>query len=230
MAISPVIERLAREKNWDGLYQLFQRMSNTEFRRTESVIREMVMPRLENDLFWETYHHLLIYRHQAFLPAVTAVKRLAHNGQLSFTCPSAVAFGQYMVQELPDERMKMIRMVIGLLETEEQITGLFSWLEIDQPVQRISSLLPLTTPVAYYIMFQTLRHAEGDRALVLRCCRALMLKSDDLSFNMVAILREYFGLSELKNTLSLRIQPYELSYIDSSYANFEHVLMGKRPR
>ena len=126
--------------------------------------------------------------------------------------------------------MKMVRMAIGLLETEEQISGLFSWLRIDQPGQRASALLSLNTPIAYYLLFQTLRHAEGERELVLRCCQMLIRKSDDLSFNMVAILREYFGLTELKNTLSLRIQPYELSYIDSSYANFEHVLQGKRPR
>ena len=230
MVVSPVIEKLVHERNWDGLAQLFQRMSNAEFRKTENVVRNIVMPHLDNDLFWETYHYLLVFRHQAFLPAITAIKRLAHFRQLSFDSPSAIALAAYVVNQLPDERMKMVRMAIGLLETEDQITGLFSWLGIDQPAQRASALLSLTTPVAYYILFQTLRHAEGDRELVLRCCHALMRKSDDMSFNMVAILREYFGLTELKNTLSLRIQPYELSYIDSSYANFEHVLLGKRPR
>ncbi len=230
MVISPVIEKFVNDRNWDGLSQLFQRMSNAEFRRTEKVVRDLVMPRLDNDLFWETYHHLLVFRHQAFLPAITAIKRLAHNGELSFDSPSASALSEYVVNHLTDERMKMVRMAIGLLETEEQISGLFSWLRIDQPGQRASALLSLNTPIAYYLLFQTLRHAEGERELVLRCCQMLIRKSDDLSFNMVAILREYFGLTELKNTLSLRIQPYELSYIDSSYANFEHVLQGKRPR
>ena len=132
--------------------------------------------------------------------------------------------------ELPDERMKMVRMLIGALETVEQVIGLFGWLEIDQAGKRCSALLNLTSPVAYYVLFQTLRHAEGERELILRCCQALLCKGDDLSLNMVAILRAYFDLSELKKTLSLPIQPYELSYIDSSYANFEHVLLGKRPR
>lgn len=230
MVISPVIEKLIKEKNWDGLHQLFDRMSNTEFRRTENVVRDMVMPRLDNDLFWEAYHHLLIYRHQAFLPVITSAKRLARNGQLSFAAPSAQELARFVIEVLPDERMKMVRMLIGALKTVEQVIGLFGWLEIDQAGQRCSALLNLTSPVAYYVLFQTLRHAEGERELILRCCQALLCKGDDLSLNMVAILRAYFDLSELKKTLSLPIQPYELSYIDSSYANFEHVLLGKCPR
>lgn len=230
MPVAPVIEKYVKERNWTGLEQFFQRMSNSEFRRVEPVVREMVLPRLDNDLFWEAYHHLLLYRHQAFLPCITAARRLARNQLLSFTCPSALALARHVIDNLPEARMKMVRMVIGLLETEQQFTGLFSWLEIDSPENRASALLTLDSPAAYYVLFQTLRHAEGERDLALRCCRALMHKGDDRSFNMVAILREYFGLSELKNTLSLHIEPYELSYIDSSYDNFEHVLLGKRPR
>lgn len=230
MAISPVIDKFVNERNWAGLSQWFRSMSNSEFRRTENVVRNLVMPRLDNDLFWETYHHLLIYRHQAFLPAITAVKTLARKRQLRFDVPSALALSTYLREHLPDVRTKMARMCIEHLETVEQMIGLFNWLDIDQPEQKTTALLPLTSPSAYYVLFQTLRHVEGDRKLILRCCQTLMSKRDDMSFNMVAILREYFGLTELKNTLSLKLQPYELSFIDSSYSNFEHVLLGKPPR
>ena len=57
-----------------------------------------------------------------------------------------------------------------------------------------------------------------------------MKKNNDMAYNMASILKHYFGIDELKATFSLLIEPYELSYIEQNYDNFNHVLKGKRPR
>jgi hypothetical protein len=46
---------------------------------------------------------------------------------------------------------------------------------------------------------------------------------------MAAILRAYFGLNEIQNQLSLKIEPYELSYLETSFETFKYALEGKKP-
>ena len=56
-----------------------------------------------------------------------------------------------------------------------------------------------------------------------------MKRKDDLSYNMASILRTYFGLSEIQGQLSLKVEEYELSYLESSFEKFRFVLEGRRP-
>ena len=50
-----------------------------------------------------------------------------------------------------------------------------------------------------------------------------------MAFNMASILRGYFGIEQINMNFSLRIEPYELNYIDKSFANFNNFLNGRRP-
>jgi hypothetical protein len=47
-----------------------------------------------------------------------------------------------------------------------------------------------------------------------------MKRGDGLSFNLASLIKAYFGLDELKGTFSLRLKPYELARIESSYKAF----------
>ena len=150
-----IVESYIKNRDWDALSHHLASVSNAEFRRLQTVMREKVMPHLANEMFWETYLHLLMFRRQAFLPCVLAAKGLAKSGSLDFDC---------------------------------------------QEAREVAA------------------------------CQAIMKKSDDMSFNMASLLRSYFDLHEIKSTFSLQIEPYELSYIEQSYENFEHILKGKRPK
>jgi hypothetical protein len=75
-----------------------------------------------------------------------------------------------------------------------------------------------------------LRRAADNQPLLRAACLAIMKKNDDMSFNMASLLRSYFDLNDIKSTFSLQIEPYELSYIEQSYDNFEHILKGKQPK
>ena len=90
-------------------------------------------------------------------------------------------------------------------------------------------LIKEDTPLTYFLLFQALRRLADDRDFLLRCCRFLLRKGDDRALNMVSILRQYFGLDELRGRFSLRIEPHEASFVDSSFERFRYALEGKRP-
>ena len=67
---------------------MLKSLSNMEFRRMERVMREEVLTDLENDLFWETLLHLIIFKRAAFISGVTVVRHLAEDGTLDFDVES----------------------------------------------------------------------------------------------------------------------------------------------
>lgn len=225
-----VIRTLIDAKDWVGLNNLLARLSNADFRRTESLVRDSVMPYLSNDEFWETYLHLLMYRRQAFLPCICSVKELARTDKLDFGCPQAVKLAQWLSQTSPESVAKVVRMAVPLLVTGKQIHTLFSLFGFTDEKSKVSVLVKETSPHAYYVLFETLKQVPDNHQLLRAACLAIMKKSDDLSFNMASILKSYFGLEGIRSSFSLRVEPYELSSIDRSYDNFLRVLNGKRPQ
>ncbi len=230
MTNSNTLRTLIETKDWTGLDNLLARQSNADFRRTEALVRDFVMPNLSNTGFWEAYMHLLMYRRQSFLPCICAVGNLAKTGKLDFDCPQAVELAQWLRQTSPESVVKVVRMAVPLLATDRQILSLFRLFGFTDEKGTVAVLVKETSPHAYYALFETLKQVPDDRQLQRAACLAVMRKSDDLSFNMASILKSYFGLDDIRSTFSLRIEPYELSFIDRSYDNFLRVLNGKRPR
>ncbi len=224
------IRTLIEAKDWAGLDNLFARQSNADFRRTEALVRDSVMPHLSNGDFWETYMHLLMYRRQSFLACVCSISGLAGTGELDFDCPQAVELAQWLYQTSPESVAKVVRMAVPSLVSGSQILALFRLFGSMDEKSRVAVLVKETSPHAYYALFETLRQVPDDRQLQRAACLAVMRKSDDLSFNMASILKSYFGLDDIRSSFSLRIEPYELSSIDKSYDNFLRVLTGKRPQ
>lgn len=225
-----IIESYIRNRDWNGLSHHLNAVSNAEFRRLQTVMRETVMPRLANAEFWETYLHLLMFRRQAFLPCVLAAEGLAKTDTLDFDCHEAHEVAEWLHANSPESVVKIIRMMVPVLTTAQQIEGLFRLLDFHNERECAAVLIKESTPYAYYVLFNVLRHAADNRQLLVAACLAIMKKNDDMSFNMASLLRSYFDLNEIKSTFSLQIEPYELSYIEQSYDNFLHVLKGKRPR
>ena len=75
-----------------------------------------------------------------------------------------------------------------------------------------------------YLLFRAMRHAEHDHGLLARCCRLLMKKGDRLSFNLASLAKVYFDLPQVKGTFSLRVSPYQLGRLGSSYADFRKMM------
>ncbi|MBR3444103.1 MAG: hypothetical protein IKG96_10680 [Bacteroidaceae bacterium] len=230
MTATPHTDRLVslvQQQDWPALDALLDRLTHTEFRRTERTLRDEVLPRFDADHFWPAYLHLIIYKRQAFLSCIRATARLAAEQALPFDTEAA----RQVAQQLDEPNaLKLIDMALPLLQTEEQIDALFALFHIDDEQRRVALLIRIDTPLAYYILFRTLCHIPDNRPLALRCYRYILRRQNDRAFNMASILRTYFGLHEACGQLSLHIEPYELSYLDRSFEQFCYVLDGKRPK
>lgn len=224
------LQQLIINANWTGLNERFNQMTNAEFRRTEQIIRENVLPTLSNAAYWNTYLHLILYRRQAFLSSILAIRHLARTDELSFSTAEAQAFISWIHANSPESVLKLLRMGIPQLSTSQQISSMIHWADSPDSREVAAILTKETSPHAYHALFQFLKHEDYNMPLLRTSCTTLMRKGDDMSFNMASILRSYFDIKDINSTLSLQVKPYELSYIDQSYDKFLHVLKGKRPK
>ena len=223
------LEQLIGTRDWEGLTQMLGNLSNMELRRMERVMREEVLTGLENDLFWETLLHLIIFKRAAFISGVTALTHLAKAGTLDFEVKSVDRLGERLKATKQESLVKMCNMMVPELRTEVQVMGMFEAFHVENEVTRLAVLLKAELDLSYYLIFKTLKLIE-DKLVARKCCVALMKRQDDRAFNAVCLIKAYFGLDDLPARFSLTIEQYELSHIDRDYNTFIHVLNGKRPR
>ena len=223
------LEQLIGTRDWEGLTQMLGNLSNMELRRMERVMREEVLTGLENDLFWETLLHLIIFKRAAFISGVTALTHLAKDGTLDFEVKSVDRLCEHLKATNQESLVKMCNMMVPELRTEVQVMGMFEAFHVENEVTRLAVLLKAELDLSYYLIFKTLKLIE-DKLVARKCCVALMKRQDDRAFNAVCLIKAYFGLDDLPARFSLTIEQYELSHIDRDYNTFIHVLNGKRPR
>ncbi len=223
------LEQLIGTRDWEGLTQMLGNLSNMELRRMERVMREEVLTGLENDLFWETLLHLIIFKRAAFISGVTALTHLAKDGTLDFEVESVGRLCEHLKATNQESLVKMCNMMVPELRTEVQVMGMFEAFQVENEVTRLAVLLKAEHDLSYYLIFKTLKLIE-DKLVARKCCVALMKRQDDRAFNAVCLIKAYFGLDDLPARFSLTIEQYELSHIDRDYNTFIHVLNGKRPR
>ncbi len=223
------LEQLIGTRDWEGLMQMLGNLSNMELRRMERVMREEVLTGLENDLFWETLLHLIIFKRAAFISGVTALTHLVKDGTLDFEVESVGRLCEHLKATNQESLVKMCNMMVPELRTEVQVMGMFEAFHVENEVTRLAVLLKAEHDLSYYLIFKTLKLIE-DKLVARKCCVALMKRQDDRAFNAVCLIKAYFGLDDLPARFSLTIEQYELSHIDRDYNTFIHVLNGKRPR
>ena len=221
--------QLIGTRDWEGLSQMLGSLSNMELRRMERVMREEVLKELENDLFWETLLHIIIFKRAAFISGVTAVTHLVKDGTLDFEVEGVRRLYEHLKVTNMESLVKICNMMMPELRTEAQVMGMFEAFHVENEVTRLTVLLKAEHDLSYYLIFKTLKLIE-DKAIARRCCVALMKRQDDRAFNAVCLIKAYFGLDDLPARFSLTIEQYELSHIDRDYNTFIHVLNGKRPK
>ena len=221
--------QLIGTRDWEGLSQMLGSLSNMELRRMERVMREEVLKELENDLFWETLLHIIIFKRAAFISGVTAVTHLVKDGTLDFEVEGVRRLYEHLKVTNVESLVKICNMMMPELRTEAQVMGMFEAFHVENEVTRLTVLLKAEHDLSYYLIFKTLKLIE-DKAIARRCCVALMKRQDDRAFNAVCFIKAYFGLDDLPARFSLTIEQYELSHIDRDYNTFIHVLNGKRPK
>lgn len=217
-------------QDWDGLANHLSRLSNMDFRKTEKVIRESVLPELDAPAYWTAMLHLIIYKKAAFLTGILVVGELLKKDAAALQCQEATDFALFVRKEHPDALRKLANMALPLLTSEQQIDDLFRLFDIHDELLRVATLLKAPSPLTYFALFKTLKMIPDNDDLVRKCCIHIMKAGNDMAFNMVSILKAYFGTENVKSQLSLNIDTYELNYLDRNYDTFLHILNGRRPR
>lgn len=229
MNISTSLTQFINHKDWEGLYNCFNRMSNSDFRKSEKIIKEQILTTLNNENFWDTYLHLNIYRRQAFLSGIMAITHLVKHNQLALDCQEVQKTAQWFNENHQESNIKLLKMVVPLLVSSEQIETFFQLFKTDSQQALINILLNESSNHAYFTLFKLLKYISDKHDIVRQACIVLIKKNNDKSYNMASILQCYFDIKDIKSTFSLKIQPYELNYIDKSYDNFIKFLNGKKP-
>lgn len=222
------LKQLIEKEDWDGLKKNLDAMTNSQFRMAETNIRT-ILSSVSNALFWDAYLFLMKYRHQSFITCITSIRHLVKSGELDFSHESARELNVWLQEHSPESVHKIISMAIPLLTSEAQAEGLLHLFNRNADALCVPVLVRQDTPLAYYMMFKALKQADS-LELIRKCIVFLVQKHDDLSFNMASILKSYFGIDDINISFSLRVEPYELSHMDQSFANFNHILNGRRPK
>lgn len=215
-------------RDWQGLQRLLGGLSNMEFRRAEHVVRTEVLPKLDNDLFWETLLHLIYLKRQAFIAGVTSCEHLVKDGTIKVQNEHTEALYNHLKTTNPESITKIANMLTPQLKTEQQMMDMFNGLHIDNDITRISVLLKTETPLSYYLIFKSLKMLD-DRLIARKCCNVLMKRKTDMAFNATSIIKTYWAIDDLPARFSLNIEEFELNHIDRNFSNFVHILNGKRP-
>ena len=229
MANKERVTQLISTCDWDGLTQMLKNLSNMELRRMERMMREEVLPTLENDLFWETLLCAIQFKRSAFISGVTAVRHLVKDGTLNFSTQGVAQLYEHLKATNAESVAKLCNMMLPELQTEAQVKGMFEAFHVENEVTQLAILLKAEHDLSYYLIFKTLKLIE-DKVVARKCCMALVKRQDDRAFNAVCLIKAYFGLDDLPARFSLTIEQYELSHIDRDFDTFVHILNGKRPK
>lgn len=215
--------------DWDGMNSFLSKMNILDFRKIQTTLRKEYLPKLDNDKFWETYFHLIIFKKQAFLACIVAMEQLAKEKKIDFNNDYVKQISLYLHTNHPEAVKSVLTMSLPLLVSEEQIEGIFNGFDIDER-GRIASLLKLDSPLTYFSLFKYLKRQQDNKDLVRKCCIFILNKNTDLAKNMAFIIKEYFGLNNVACVKSINIEQYELNYLDRDKDAFMNVLQGKRPK
>ncbi|MDO5482968.1 MAG: hypothetical protein Q4F47_08030 [Bacteroidaceae bacterium] len=215
-------------RDWEGLERMLSNMSNMEFRRMERTMREEVLPELDNEAFWETLLHIIIFKRQAFISGAAAVWHLAKNNTLNFETPHVKRLYNHLKETHAEAIVKLCRIMLPEMTTEEQMVNLWKAFNVENETTKLSMLLKTDSPLSYYLIFKILKLIE-DKVIARKCCMTLIKRNSDQAFNAVSLIKTYLGLDDLPARFSLKIEEFELSHIDRDFNTFQHVLNGKRP-
>jgi len=212
-------------RDWDGLQTYLASLSNAHFRTAGYLIGERLMQKTSPDDFWEVMLRLIHWQPKAFTVtmAKAATPRLI-GGSLTINDTGFLRLAQYLcTEERWIDRQKLLKQWLPAARDPQTIERLFDLLQVEDPRRRTDFLLRTDGMPAAFVLLRTLRFEEHDRTWQTGVCRTLMKRGDSLSFNIASILREFFGLHELKGTFSLHLQPFELSRLDTDFGTFQRI-------
>ena len=213
----------------ETLYSFLNSQSHSSFRSIGTILSVHILPDLKEDDYWRLFADFCVYNSKAFLVTfLKAAPARMSKGGFSLGHPGFKLLSAYWNEhDRLLDKQKFFLHAFPLLACPEQADYLLHSLELTHPETVLSLLLRCeTTPLFGFVLFQTLRRMEHNKALLYRCCSFLMKRGDSLSFNLVSFFKVYFDLPELNGTFSLSLESYQLSYVEQSYKAFVAMLQS----
>lgn len=195
-------------------------LSHASFRTAGYILRERIAPQLPAVCFWDLFLLLVQYDARAFLGTMLkALLQRLGEGSVSLDDEGFQALSRQLATNDID-RQKTLRSLLPHIDEIDEIRHLFLRLELTDEEAWIPFLVDCSTLPSFYLLFLALRRRDHDHGFMLRLATHLAKRGDALSFNMVSLMKAYFGLDELRGTFSLTLSPYELSRIELSFPVF----------
>ena len=224
--VSQKLGTLIGQKAWSELDAYLLSLSNADFRSAGHILCEDIMLRFSGNDFWEIFSHLSLFHPKAFLgTCLKAAVTQYRAGKISISEPCLIEYAETVCKNnMSIDRDKFLTAMAEVLQSHDEFNALFNMFNVSQGIERLRYLLRCTTVAAYYSLFENLKHVQDNEQLLQKCCYALIKKGDRLSYNLSSIICKYFDLKNIRGTFSLKIEPYQLNYLDSSQEAFAKVL------
>lgn len=213
-------------QNFKGLCEHLSALRTTDFRAAGIVLSEaQFWSTLSDEAFWEAFSILAGTHPRAYLGTLlkAATGRFLHRSFSPKTRP-LVIYAREIAS--PIDCNKCLTVLLPLVSHPEDAQELLNMFLSEDPDGKKAApyLFRATTPAAYYLLFQHLRHHEDRKPYLRRVAVELMHKGDKTSFNLAGILRTYFDLGDLPGTFALRLPVYELSRLDNGFEEFLKII------
>lgn len=202
----------------------FDGLSHGDFRKASYIMSHQVLVLVSLDQFWVLFVAMVSHNSKAFLGTMLVAARIREDFSLKNS--GFMKAAQWLNEKGSQlDRDKFVRAMVDIFAHDvDELRTLFSSLHIDEPELCVRYLLVGHGFACYYLLFNAMRRIDGQRELLVRCCRYLMIKGDTLSFNLAGAAKQYFDLPEVGGTFSLRLFPYQLSALESGIEDFTKVL------
>lgn len=184
-------------------------LSNAQFRVAGLQLVECIMPKLSDEAYWSMVKRLTQYNNRAFVGSI--LKNLSK-------LPEKRYIKDWAEVMTPTDKHKVVCALLPMAKLPAEVRYL---LEILSPVDKhIDYLLQIPTMPTLFVLLSYMRDCEHDVPRLTTICRMLMKSNTSLTFNAVSLFKVFFDLKDVHATFSLRIEPYELSRIDSDFEVF----------
>ena len=224
--LSGMLRQYAEARNWEGLKRYLAMLSHSQFRAAGNLLSEETLPALSGNDFWECFLCIVPTHTKAYLTTfLKAAKRLYSDKRLEIDKESFEKFGRWVHgQERTIDEKKTVEALLPIVRTPGEVNLLFEIFGVEDIRKKVAYLMPCDGVTTYYALFQCFRHLDHYPELLSAYCNRLMAKGDDRAFNLVSIMKCYFGLPSVKGHFSLKLSAYELSRLDASFEDFKSII------
>ncbi len=205
----------------EDLVSWFGTLSHSQFRTAGYVLAEKVLQECPADRFWPIVNALVTWQPRAFLVTMlnAFLARRRSRSDVSVQDDGFLTLAEFLSHNSEDQR-KTLRVLLPAQDDPELVRHLLRVLGLHDSSQWSHHLLSSPSLPCYFVLFGVLPLLEHDTAQLERLTRYLTHQGDSLSFNFACLIRAWYGLPADGATYSLRLQPYQLSRLVSSYPAF----------